>query len=294
MIDVWETLESSFPVVIGNLRAAEKDLSEHPVQQIEGWQRLMDFLLFEGQPINGKIVTENLHRRAYMNPETMNKHYQLLADGGYASEEDSLFTITDKGREAYLDFFAQRARAYEPVKILPEDDLTIFIDFLKKGYETAKTTSEPEHKPGMSLGYRFYTNIGGGQLGTMLGWINLAELYRDDVHAYVWKKAGFTGIQIESLTNIWRDEMHNAGELVEQLSFRGYTEADYQQALDALVAKDLLSVNDNQYTLTENGLAQREKIEQDTNQIYNDFCAATYSQQEITDFARVIQAIKSK
>ena len=60
MIDVWETLESAFPVIISNLRSAEKDVPEHPIQQIEGWGRLMDFLLFENQAINGKTVTENL------------------------------------------------------------------------------------------------------------------------------------------------------------------------------------------------------------------------------------------
>lgn len=293
MIDVWETLESAFPAIIGALRTAEKDLTEHPVQQVEGWGRLMDFLLFEGQAINGEIVTENLHRRAYMNPVAMNTHYRLLAEEGYATEEKGLFMITDKGRDAYLDFFAQRAKAYEPVQLLPEVDFTVFINFMKKGYETAKTTDQPYHKPGM-IGFHFYTNIGGGQPGTLLGWINLFELYRDDVHADVWKKAGFTGIQIESLSNIWRDDAHNAGELAEKLAFRGYVEADYQQALDELVAKELLAVDDNHYTLTEKGLAQREQIENDTNQIYDEFCSETYSEQEVAEFARVISVINAE
>ena len=67
----------------------------------------------------------------------------------------------------------------------------------------------------MGLGYEFYSNIGGGQLGNMLGWINLFELYRDDVHASVWRQAGFTGIQIETYTQVWRGEAKNASELAE-------------------------------------------------------------------------------
>jgi|GEM_PF-5536111 len=297
MIDIWETLESAFPAIVGNLRAADKDLPGHPVQQVEGWARLMDFLLFEGKAINGKIVTENLQRRAYMNPDAIDNSFEALTKENFAiKNEDGTFNVTGAGSAIYTDYFLARMLAYDAITLLSDDDFTVFIDFLKKGYEAAKTTPQPGHKPGMSIGYNFYTNITGvgGQLGTMLGWINLAEMYRDDVHAYVWKKAGFTGIQIESLTNIWRDEVYNAKELAEQLSFRGYVEEDYQQALDELAAKDILSVNDNHYTLTENGLTRRKQVENETNQIYDAFCAATYSEQEIAEFARVIEVIKSE
>ena len=297
MIDVWETLELAFPAIVGHLRAADKDLPEHPVQQVAGWARLMDFLLFEGKAINGKIVTENLQRRAYMNSVAIDNSFEALTKENFAiKNDDGTFNVTGAGSAIYTDYFLARMLAYDAITLLSDDDFTVFIDFLKKGYEAAKTTPQPERKPGMSIGYNFYTNITGmgGQLGIMLGWINLAEMYRDDVHAYVWRKADFTGIQIESLTNIWRDEVHNAKELADQLSFRGYTEADYQGALDELVAKDCLTVNDNRYSLTENGLTRREQVENETNQIYNEFCAATYSEQEIAEFTRVIEVIKSE
>lgn len=292
MIDVWDTLESAFPKIIGYLREAEKDLPEHPIQAVDGWQGLMDFLLFENQAINGAIVTENLLRRAYMNPDTMNLQYQNLAKHGYVSEFEGLFTITDKGREAYIDFFAQRAGAYEKVTILANDDFDTFIKWLKKGYEAGKAATVPEYKPSMRIGYQFYTSIGGGQPGTLLGWINLFELYRDDVHAYVWKKAGYTGIQIESLTKIWRDEVHNASELAEQLSARGYVEADYQTALDDLVAQGKLQLVDNHYRLSDDALSQRQQIEEETNQIFDDFCNTTYSEAEFANLERIIIQIK--
>lgn len=292
MIDVWETLESAFPKIIGYLQEAEKNVPEHPIQAVEGWQRLMDFMLFEGRAINGAIVTENLLRRAYMNPTKMDAQYQNLAKHGYATKSDGVFIITDKGREAYAGFFAQRTSAYEKATILPDADFDTFINWLKKGYEAGKTVSMPEHKPSMSIGYQFYTSIGGGQIGTLLGWINLFELYRDDVHAYIWKKAGYTGIQIETLTKIWRDEAHKASELAEQLLARGYIQADYQNALDELVAKGKLELIDTHYALTDGARVEREKIEEDTNQIFADFCAMTYSDEGLSDFERIITLIK--
>ena len=57
-------------------------------------------------------------RRAYMSPETMDRHYQNLVEQGYATENGGLFSVTEKGREAYLDFFGQRAKAYATVSLL--------------------------------------------------------------------------------------------------------------------------------------------------------------------------------
>ncbi|GAB5493946.1 MAG: hypothetical protein Phog2KO_41610 [Phototrophicaceae bacterium] len=293
MIDVWNTLESAFDVIIGNLRTAEKDLPEHKIQTINGGLSLMDFLLFENQAINGAIVCQNLQRRAYNSPDKLDQNYRNLAKQGYATEQDGLFSVTDKGRALYLDYFAQKANAYAKVTLLSEDDFTDFINFLEKGYEAGKVAEKPAHKPSMVIGNDFYTTIGGGQLGTLLGWINLFELYRDDVHASAWQNAGLTGIQIEALTQIWRDVANTIEALSDDLAFRGYTPEEYQEAIDALASKGLLDVNNGHYTLTEKGVNLREQIEIDTDSLFNTFCAETYSTEELANFERIIGIIKT-
>ena len=292
MINVWTTLESAFDVIIGNLRKAEKDLPEHPIQAIEGWWCLMDFLLFENQAINGEIVCQNLQRRAYTSPKALDEHYRHLAEHDYVTENDGLFTITTNGQQAYLDYFSQKADAYSKVTLLTDDDFQSFINFLKKGYEAGKVAEKPEHKPSMVLGKEFYTHIGGGQLGTMLGWINLFELYRDDVHASVWKGAGFTGIQIETLTQIWREVANTLEGLADDLAFRGYGVADYQSALDDLVSKGYLLLDNGTYQFTQKGVDVREQIETNTDKIFNDFCADTFTEDELVNFERIIKLIK--
>lgn len=293
MIDVWNTLESAFDVIIGNLRTAEKNLPEHEIQAIDGGLSLMDFLLFENQAISGEIVCKNLQRRAYNSPDKLDQNYRNLVKHSYATEDEGLFSITPEGCSAYLDYFAQKANAYAKVTLLSENDFTGLINFLEKGYEAGKIAEKPVHKPSMVLGKDFYTTIGGGQLGTMLGWINLFELYRDDVHASAWQNAGLTGIQIESLTQIWRDVAHTIEELSDDLAFRGYTLAEYQVALDDLVSKGLLTVTDNQYTLSEQGVALREQIEVDTDTLFNTFCVDTYSAEDLANFERIIRVIKN-
>ena len=292
MIDVWHSLDSILPIISQLLRDATKDLPEHPIQEVDGWQYLMNFLILEDTPINGKIATENWQRWAYASTKAMDKAFQQLSEQGYAEQSGDTFTITEKGRDAYLDYFAQREEAFAKVTVLSEADFVTFIDFFKKGYESGKKANHPPYLPGNNYGYQFYGNLGGGQLGEMLGWINLFEIYRDDTHVWVWKQAGFTGIQIESFTKIWYGEAHNAAELAEQLARRDYAVEDYQKTLDNLLENGLLQVEDNQNSLTEQGIAIREQIEAETNETYQAFCEQTYTEQEAEAFQRVAELFK--
>lgn len=296
MIDVWHTLESAFPTIIGKMRHLDSDFPPHPIESVEGWQRLMDFMVFEDQAINGEIVTSQLNRRAYMNPITIDKHFDSLAQAGYATKhDDGTFTVTDAGREGYLDYFSQRTTAYQTVTLLPQSEFDQLIGFLQKGYELAKHADEPDHKPSMGLGHRFYSHVAetGGQLGALLGWINLFELYRDDVHAAVWRDADFTGIRMEVFTHVWHDDEHNASKLAEHLVHRGYSKSDYQTALDELVAFGLITTHDDYYTLTEEGREFRNSIEEDTQAMFQDFCMITFSEDDLSNFARIIEILKN-
>lgn len=292
MIDVWHTLDAILPDISKQLRDATKDHPEHPIQAVDGWQYLMNFLILEDTPINGKIATENWQRWSYVSIEAMDKAFQQLAEQGYAEQSGDTFTIAEKGCDAYLDYFGQREEAFAKIVVLSEADFVTFINFFKKGYEAAKLADNPPYLPGNNYGYQFYGNLAGGQLGAMLGWINLFEIYRDDTHVWVWKQAGFTGIQIESLTKIWYGEAHNAVELAEILERRAYQVEDYQQTLDTLLENGLVQVEDNHYSLTEQGIAVREQIEVETNQIYQAFCEQTYTEEEAKEFQRVAELFK--
>lgn len=291
MVDVWATLESAFPTIISYLRETEKEMPHFSVQDVEGWSHLMDALVFEATPITGRIIQENLSRRAYMSAEFMDKQLKNLAEVGYLEKGLEGYTITDKGLNDYQDYLDGRADAYSKTQLLSEEDFNTLIGFLQKGYEAALVTEKPDNKPSMAHGKKFYTHLGGGQLGALLGWINLFELYRDDVHAAAWKKQNLTGIQIETLTKVWRDEALQASELAEQLQHRGYQKHDYQLALDRLVERGLLNEHDENYQMTARGKTVRQQIDEDTNTMFDDFCSQTFSDDDVQNLERIVQAI---
>ncbi|MEM9951829.1 MAG: hypothetical protein AAF846_09530 [Chloroflexota bacterium] len=296
MIDVWQTLELAFPRIVGEFRNAEANLAKHPIEDVANWRRMMDFALFGKQPINGKIITETLSRRAYMNPVAMDAEFTSLAEQDFAQKHDNnTFTSTSMGAAIYLDYELARMNAFSQVHLLSDEDFNQLIAFLQKGYEQAKSAEYSKHKPSMEIGYNFYTLLAkmGGQLGGLLGWINLFELYRDDVHASVWKNADFTGVQMEVFTHLWHSENYNASKLAEKLAYRGYTEADYQIVLDELVESQVAIQASDAYTLTDKGRELRQSIETDTERIFNSFCEMTFNEDEIDEFARIINRLKN-
>ncbi|MEO1289831.1 MAG: MarR family winged helix-turn-helix transcriptional regulator [Chloroflexota bacterium] len=296
MIDVWQTLESAFPRIVGEFREAEANIAKHPIEDITNWRRMMDFALFGKQPINGKIITETLSRRAYMNPVAMEAEFTSLAEQDFAQkQDDGTFIATDNGTSVYLDYEKARMTAFSQVQLLSDEDFNQLIAFLQKGYEQAKSAERPKQKPSMAIGYNFYTSLAemGGQLGGLLGWINLFELYRDDVHASVWKNVGFTGVQMEVFTQLWHGENYNASKLAEKLAYRGYIEADYQIVLDELDESQLVTQTDDTYTLTDKGRELRQSIETHTERIFNRFCEMTFSEDEANEFANIIDRLKN-
>lgn len=155
MIDVWHTLDAILPDISKQLRDATKDHPEHPIQAVDGWQYLMNFLILEDTPINGKIATENWQRWSYVSIEAMDKAFQQLAEQGYAEQSGDTFTIAEKGCDAYLDYFGQREEAFAKIVVLSEADFVTFINFFKKGYEAAKLADNPPICPAIIMGISF-------------------------------------------------------------------------------------------------------------------------------------------
>ena len=92
----------------------------------------------------------------------------------------------------------------------------------------------------------------------------MAAFRKYDVPAHEWE--AFSHVWGE---NIWGDQVNTAVDVAKKLSFRGYTEADYTNALDASIDRGWLTKNEkNVYALTDKGKAIREEAEQETDRLF--------------------------
>lgn len=289
---VWSLLESTFPTILEHMHRAHRTLPTLPMTDPVTWERLEDFYLFDHTPINGARVTQELSRRCYMSADYLDGCYEHLVDEGYARQQGDMFSLAPCGRALYQQMLDAKAKAYASVRLLDEETFANFVRFLQKGYAAALKTDFLSHKPSLAHGYRYYMDFEGGQLGGLWRYINLFELYRDDVHVASWKMMGFTAIEAETLSYLWREGEQTAGTLAEMLAHRGYDADDYAHALEALRSLGYAMPADiHSYALTIDGRHVRSGIEAETDVQFERLCRATFTDDDIQTFSDAVKAL---
>ncbi|MEL6407308.1 MAG: hypothetical protein AAFR81_23255 [Chloroflexota bacterium] len=292
-MSVWSLLESTFPILLEHMHRAHRTLPSLPINDPVTWERLEDFYLFDHTPINGARVTDEFSRRRYMSADYLDSCYEQLVEEGYATQKGDMFSLAPCGRALYQQMLDTKAKAYASVDLLCEEKFANLVRFLQKGYAAALKTDFLHHKPSLSHGYRYYMNFEGGQLGDLWRYINLFELYRDDVHFASWKMMGFSAIEIETLTYLWREGEQTAGTLAEMLAHRGYDADDYAFTLDELRWLGyVMPSGDLSYVLTLDGRHVRSGIEAETDIQFERFCCATFSDEDMVNFSEAVHALR--
>lgn len=92
--------------------------------------------------------------------------------------------------------------------------------------------------------------------------------YRDDAHLAAWQPTGISAIALEALTFLWRGDADSLDSLSEKLPLRNHSKETYADALEELRKLDYIEGPDRTPTVTAKGKAFREKVEQDTDEIF--------------------------
>jgi DNA-binding MarR family transcriptional regulator len=95
--------------------------------------------------------------------------------------------------------------------------------------------------------------------------------YRDDAHMAAWQPYEIEGYGWEAFALVWNGTAPSAEALFDQLSYRGYSRADYAAALEDLARRNWVEVISDQpgmYRLNETGRAVRAEAERLTDQYF--------------------------
>jgi hypothetical protein len=88
--------------------------------------------------------------------------------------------------------------------------------------------------------------------------------YRDDAHLAAWKQSGLSATALETLTLLWRGDVHSLDLIVEKLEYRGHSLWVYADALAELRECGYISGSDDKLEITPTGKYFREHVESDT------------------------------
>jgi hypothetical protein len=88
--------------------------------------------------------------------------------------------------------------------------------------------------------------------------------FRDDAHIASWKPYEMDGIVWNSFSHIWEGEVTSSEKLAENLTNRGYEEADYAKAIGELIERGWIEKDEDGYRSTAEGQDVRSQAEAKT------------------------------
>jgi hypothetical protein len=233
---------------------------------LDGWFALLSSAAVDPAPLT---IEDFEALTPYAAPQRVRQLIDSALEGGFVSgDEGSGFRLTDKGRSVLSAFFDTAHELISSAPVLPQDDMQRLVGLLQRLVEASESLPYPEEKP--NLARSRWTEPGESAPDTVRvdQYLTDLQLFRDDAHITAWQANDVDGRSWETLTFLWRDDVHTAAELLEKLPRRGYTEEDYAASLAYLAGKGWISPAGHDWQLTANGRQIRQEAEEETDRIY--------------------------
>lgn len=236
-------------------------------------------------------VQRFLTRFPYANPQRATGLLQQAIEAGYMTQDGDEYALTEKGRHAVDAINDVFYKALGKIEVLPDDQMERLVTFLHTLVEAAANAGAPStaclQQTYHSARPRDYAPLAQVDLH-----IDDLNAFRDDAHTTAWAAQFAGGRDWETLTRVWRDQAHSAAELAEQLPFRGWDEAAYQKSLETLVQRGWLEAQDGGYAITEKGRTLRQRVEEDTDELFYASWDQALSPQEQNELRTLLIRLK--
>ncbi len=202
----------------------------------------------------------------YASYGTLEQSLETVARVGYFERVGAAYVLTDDGLAAVEQIFDAAHEGLAAAEPLPPPQLAQLNRLLWRMVEAALQAPQPPEKRAIT-GSR-WTDPGDQASGsaTMDQYLTDLLRFRDDAHIAAWKPTGVTGNEWEALTFVWRGQARTPKSLADQLTYRGYSVKDYQDALAALAERGWVTETTEGFEVTELGASVRQEAEDATDQ----------------------------
>jgi DNA-binding MarR family transcriptional regulator len=208
-----------------------------------------------------------LTRYPYANPQRASELLRLAVEAGYFERKDDDYMLTTRGQTVVDVINNTFYNALSQLEVLSDEQMERLVALLQRLVEAALKADAPS-KACLQQTYNTARPRDYAPLALADIYADDLNAFRDDAHTTAWAAHFTGGRDWETLTRVWRDRAHNAAELAEQLTFRGWDQDAYQKSLDALVQRGWLQEHDGLYTITEKGNTLRQRVEEETDTLF--------------------------
>jgi hypothetical protein len=226
-----------------------------------GWM-MIQAAEFDPEPLS----VERFRKRAvYTAPNLSLAVLELLASEKWLDRNGDEYYLTNEGRKIIDRLIQRRVTPFVDFEPLPTAELQRLIDLCQRVINASMNAPEPlgtwslvhsrnrQPKGNISLTAQYI------QYGSDFNAV------RDDAHMAAYGSHDVLGHVWEGFTYIATEQAKNVNDLYKHLAYRGFYTEDWQTALDELCGRGWISLVDGIYSLTDQGQAVRDDVEQKTN-----------------------------
>jgi hypothetical protein len=219
-----------------------------------------------------------------------------LAEYGFLRPDSGGYVLTEQGRAAAAAIEQASFDALAEMRPLPDADLSRLVRYLGRLVDAARDNPDTPDYPCLSDQAAPDRPYESSYLGWVVEYISDLYRYKCDCHTTAWRPTGISGFAMEPFTFIWRDAVSTIAELVaragqERMS-RGHTEEDYARFVGELAERGWLTLDGDRFTLTGEGRAVRDRIENDTDAAFYSIWE-TLAPAELDDLYALISSLKT-
>jgi DNA-binding MarR family transcriptional regulator len=268
--DHWTQALATFEAILAVVDPATKGaVQQSDFSAVSGhWYHLVQAVYILPEAISVQRIAE---RSPYTNPKRIREALQILAAMGFLRPAgQNLYVATEKAQrnvevvtQAQRWVFQQLGR-----QTLHAVQLERLRDLLKPIAEAVDAVTEPPHPVYDDVRRRAITPEQ-PVIEQIARYLNGLSAFRDDAHIQSWLPLQVEGIVWEALTLLWEGHARTAGDLEEQLPYRGHTQRDFSSALKKLVKLGwALEVVPGQFELTDAAREIRQQVEERTDAVF--------------------------
>ncbi len=210
-------------------------------------------------------------RDPFSNPEQFEKNFARLNMKGWVEPlQDGSSRVTEEARQAVRKIIRAGDEQLLGFCSMPESDLERLVLLLKQIVKESKLTRQPPEKWAIFKRFRV-TDEHSSRIVQIREYLMDMYAYRDDCHLSAarphFNQAGIVWLVLGAL---WKGDASNAGQMLENMPFRGYELEDYEIALEAAVEVGWAEPADRAdvFRLTQKGKELREQVEHLTNEYF--------------------------
>jgi len=229
-----------------------------------GWM-MVQLLEFDPEPLT---VEKFRVRAVYSAPRLSQALLELIASEKWANRIGNDYSLTDEGRAVITQLSEQRNQMFANFKPLPEDELSKLVELSQRIIQASLESGDEQATWCLRFSNKRKPAEPVSSISKLIHVCSDYNAFRDDAHMSAYTAQGVDGMTWEAFSFIHGGQAHTTDDLFNQLAYRGWTVAEWQDALNCLADKGWIDGDESGYQSTEKGNTISDKVEQKTDDLF--------------------------